>query len=97
VGSAFVAWGTVNRGEFQIVQGELCIVTSSKAVSRGFCSRCGSSLTYQHADRADEIDVTLASLDDPSPYAPEAHIWVRDKLPWVQIHDGLPQYQTVVR
>ena len=24
--------------------------------------------------------------------SPQAHIWVQDKLPWVQINDSLPQY-----
>jgi hypothetical protein len=86
----------VDIGNFNIMAGRLAITNSSKDVSRGFCGECGSSLTYQHALRAGEIDFTLVSLEDPSMFAPAAHIWVRDKLPWVRINDSLPQYPTVV-
>lgn len=96
VGSVFVAWGTVDAGAFEVLAGRLSIVNSSKGVSRGFCAECGSSLTYQNALRSGELDFTLVSLEDPSMYAPKAHIWVEDKLPWVKINDGLTQYPTVV-
>ena len=84
-GAPFVAWGTIDRDRFEIVAGELGIVCSSKDVQRGFCRLCGTTLTYAHA--------ALASLDDPSLVAPQAHIWIRDKLAWVRIDDRLPQYQ----
>jgi hypothetical protein len=96
VGSAYVAWGTTDADKFQLTRGELRLVSSSTGVSRGFCGHCGSSITYQNALRADEIDFTLATLQDPSMYAPQAHIWVQDKVPWVRIHDGLPEYPTVI-
>jgi len=41
------------------------------------------------------LDFTLLSLDDPSVLAPQMHIWVQDKLPWIKLSDGLPQFQTV--
>lgn len=95
-GAPFVAWGTFSLdGGFAIVRGALALQSSSPRVRRGFCSGCGTTLTYFHADRPGEIDVTLASLDEPGRLAPERHIWVADKLPWVTLADGLPQYQTV--
>ena len=96
VGAPFVAWGTVDADVFKVVAGHLSIVNSSKNVTRGFCEKCGSSLTYQEAMRSGEIDFTLVSLDDPSRCPPEMHIWVKDKLSWVQLDDALPQYQTVM-
>jgi hypothetical protein len=95
VGAPFVAWGTVDANAFDIVAGRLETVNSSKDVIRGFCVACGSSLTYQNASRPGEIDFTVVTLEDPSMYPPAAHIWVKDKLPWVKINDSLPQYQTV--
>jgi hypothetical protein len=68
---------------------------TSPEVERGFCDTCGTSLTYRHVKRRGEVDFTLVSLDDPTLLQPQAHIWVQDKLPWVEIADGLPQYQTV--
>lgn len=95
VGATPVPWGTVARDGFTLTRGTLTEHESSPGVHRGLCGRCGSSLTYRHEQRADEIDVTLSTLDDPSALAPEAHIWVRDKLPWVHLADALPRFETV--
>jgi hypothetical protein len=87
--------GTFARDRFVIARGRLAEYRSSPKVTRGFCASCGTSLTYCHDKRANEIDLTLATLDDPSVLVPEAHIWVQDKLPWVIIGDGRPQFDTV--
>lgn len=95
VGAPMVPWGTVAREKFVITRGQLAEYASSAGVTRGFCPGCGTSLTYRNDARATEIDVTLAALDQPNALAPQMHIWVRDKLPWVNITDGLPQFTTV--
>jgi hypothetical protein len=94
-GSAFVAWGTANKESFRVLSGEISLHRSSTLVERGFCSACGTTLTYRHERRANDIDFTLVSLDAPENVEPQMHIWVQDKLPWVQIDDGRPQFQTV--
>lgn len=94
-GAAFVAWGTVDTDNFKILSGEVSVVRTSVEVKRTFCTNCGSSLTYSHTLRARDVDFTLVSLDDPSAFAPQMHIWVQDKLPWMTLNDGLPQFQTV--
>jgi hypothetical protein len=38
-------------------------------------------------------DVTIASLDDPAPFAPRKAVWLEDKLPWVVIDESLPSFQ----
>jgi hypothetical protein len=91
-GSPAVAWGTFERSGFRLTHGTLAEFRSSRPVRRGFCAACGSCLTYRHEARPTEIDVTLATLDDAVQLAPRMHVWVADKLPWVRIEDGLPQY-----
>jgi hypothetical protein len=91
-GAPMVAWGTVERHQLRIERGVLTERRSSPAVLRGFCAACGTGLTYHHHGRPNDIDVTLATLDEPGRCAPEAHVWVAEKLPWVQIADGLPQF-----
>jgi hypothetical protein len=93
VGAAMVPWGTFAENGFRITQGQLAEYRSSPRVRRGFCAHCGTSLTYRHEKRPGEVDVVLAALDEPGRLAPRAHIWVRDKLPWVVIADGLPQFE----
>jgi hypothetical protein len=91
-GATPVAWGTFSMQDFSIVNGQLAEWRSSPKVTRGFCANCGTSLTYRHDKRPAEIDVTLLSLDDPTVLVPEVHIWVEDKLPWIVIGDGRPQF-----
>ena len=95
-GGAFVPWATFAKDAFVVTKGALLLHHSAPDVTRGLCATCGSSLTYEHANRHGEIDVTLTSFDDPGAFEPVAHIWVADKLPWVEINDGLPQYQRTV-
>ncbi len=91
-GSPAVAWGTFARGDFRVTRGSMAQLNSSPQVLRGFCARCGSCLSYSHEARGGEIDITLATLDEPALLAPQKHVWVADKLPWVRIDDGLPQF-----
>jgi hypothetical protein len=91
-GAPLVPWATFARAELHITRGVLAQYRSSAGVLRGFCAACGSSLTYLNEARAGDIDLALASLDDPGELAPTMHMWVEDKLPWVSIEDGLPRY-----
>ena len=90
-----MAWGTAAKSNFQVTDGELSIFKSSRGVQRGFCSRCGTTLTYWHFFRDGEMDFTLASLDHGDDLKLQCHVWVQDKLPWVELNDNLPQHQTV--
>ena len=92
-GAPAVPWGTFARSAFSLSRGRIAEYRSSPQVARGFCPECGTSLTYRHERRAAEIDVTLASLDDPGALVPQMHLWVSDKLPWMSIGDGLPQFE----
>jgi hypothetical protein len=92
-GAPLVAWVSFARGDFSITHGTLTEYRSSAQVSRGFCALCGTSLTYRHAARDGETDVTLGSFDDPRRLAPEMHVWVAEKLPWLSIDDGRVQHR----
>lgn len=96
VGAPMVPWATIRLDKFTIMSGHLTGYQSSAGVTRGHCADCGTSLTYSHESRAGEIDVTLASFDDAATLVPTAHIWVKDKLPWIKPGDGLPQHETTI-
>ena len=57
-------------------------------MTRTFCGRCGTTLTYRHDTHADEIDVTIATLDDPEAFAPADHSFVGEKIGWMSVNDG---------
>ena len=77
-----VAWLTFGVGGFQLLRGVPRSFRSSAGVVRTFCERCGTPLTYANEHRADEIDVTTASLDEPALYAPTREVWLEHRLPW---------------
>ena len=91
-GAPIVAWFTVKTGDFRIVAGEPARFRSSGAATRTFCGACGTALTFQSYDHADEIDVTTCSLDDPERVPPKSHTWRASGLSWVKSADGLPAY-----
>jgi hypothetical protein len=49
-------------------------------------------LFFEDAQDSETIDVTIASLDDPTPFRPQKAIWLEDKLPWVTIDESLPSF-----
>jgi hypothetical protein len=61
---------------------------------RSFATCCGTPLFFEDSNDSEMIDVTIASLDDPTPFAPQRVIWLEDKLPWVQLDESLPHFQT---
>ena len=94
VGAAEVAWFSVPRAAFRLTAGAPSRFASSEGVERSFCPTCGTSLTYRSRDFPDEIDVTIASLDDPDAAPPRDHTQVADKLRWTRLPEDLPAYPT---
>ena len=95
-GGAMVTWATFPKRSFVVVDGALESIRTSPGVTRGHCAKCGSTISYENAARPEEIDITVAGLVDSYDLKPTAHIWVEDKIPWLVIADGLPQYARTV-
>jgi hypothetical protein len=87
-----VPWASVAKKDLEFHGADPVRYSSSDGVIRTFCRRCGTSLTYEQTAE-DSIDMTLATLDEPGSLTPTCHIWVSDKPTWLNISDGLPQYQ----
>lgn len=79
---------------FQITQGTPTDYRSSAHVTRSFCGRCGSPLTYRHHAKPDWLDVMTCSLDEPDRVPPAFHVWTSHKPAWSVIGDGLPAFET---
>lgn len=91
-GGPSLAWAIFLEEAFEITRGELAVYASSPGVERGFCARCGTSLTYARANRPGLFDITTASLDDPGAFPPSKEIWVEERLSWVAANPALPQF-----
>lgn len=93
-GAPFVGWFSVPTASFRIVSGRAARFKSSEHATRTFCATCGTPLTFHSTRYPDEIDITTCSLDDAEAVPPEDHTFVRSRLSWVKITDGLPNYPT---
>jgi hypothetical protein len=91
-GAPFVSWGTVNRADVHLVSGELRKVPHANRI-RSFAACCGTQLFFETTRESATVDVTLASLDDPVPFAPRLTIWTEDRLPWVPLDETRPTYR----
>ena len=89
-----MAWFTVPPDSVRFVAGEPRRFKSSEHATRSFCPDCGTTLTYQSTRTPGELDITTCSLDEPEQVAPKDHTFVRSKLSWVTVADGLPAYPT---
>jgi hypothetical protein len=91
-GAPFLTWVEVHPERFTYTLGAPGSYESRPLVTREFCSRCGTQLTYRHAEEPDTLDVTACSLDVPDALVPEDHIWCERMLPWIKPEDGLPRF-----
>lgn len=92
-GAAPVAWLCVAVGDFQVISGQMKHYASSSHGTRKFCDTCGCLLLFQDQRFPEDIDITLATLDDARELLPSRHIWTQSKPSWIKIEDGLPQYE----
>lgn len=90
-GAPYVTWGAVPRDRMKVIKGELRRVSFAGRV-RSFASCCGTQLFFEESPTCPNVDVTIASLDDPSRFHPKRIIWTEDRLPWVVLDEKLPSF-----
>jgi hypothetical protein len=78
----------VTGHEVEWTRGDPKRFQSSNLVRRGFCSDCGTPLTYEYDGR---IELAIGAFDDPRVAAPVIQVNPADRLPFV---DGLPRLPT---
>ena len=99
LGAGFATWCKVAAEDFAVTRGEVALCETSPSVTRGFCGRCGTSLTYDAAmevegqDWSGEAWFSAASLDEPAIATPRAHVYVSERQPWIKFDDGLPTFE----
>jgi hypothetical protein len=91
-GAPFVTWGTVPRAGLKVVFGSVRKVPHANRI-RSFAACCGTQLFFEDSADAETVDVTIASLDDPTPFVPTFAIWTEDRLPWVVLDESRPAYR----
>ena len=91
-GSPAVAWLTIANSDLEYTRGTPAVYYSSGEYQREFCALCGSPLAFRRRHEPRTVDVTIATLEDPSAVVPEYHIWRASRLHWFELDDTLPRY-----
>ncbi len=91
-GAPVGAWMDFKVGDVRWLKGEVSEYASSEKIRRGFCSKCGTSISYRSLDYQDYFTLSITSLDEPNKISPNYHIFVNSQLTWFQIKDSWPKY-----
>ena len=90
-GAPVAAWFSNKLVDLQIT-GSPARYRSSDHGERLFCAACGTQLFFDDSRYPDELDISIASLDEPERVPPEFHLFASRRIPWVQFDDALPSY-----
>ncbi|MPT46919.1 MAG: GFA family protein [Sphingobium sp.] len=92
-GAPVVGWMLFEQDQVEI-SGSPVSYKSSDHGERQFCGQCGSSLFYlSETVFPGQVDITIASLDDPAAFPPEARIQLADAPEWARHMDELPGFE----
>ncbi len=87
-----VAWAMFQESQVSFDKVRPHDFASSPEAKRGFCSVCGTQISFTASFLPDLIDIAIGSLDRPESIKPTLHYWYSKHLSWVEFADGLPRY-----
>src|SRR5256885_8037117 len=91
-GAAFVTWASFAKPDFRFIHGQPRVLVWENRL-RSFCPSCGSCLTFMSGGDSAEIDVTVATFDEPDCVIPVDHVWVSDQISWAGSIGSLPKHE----
>jgi hypothetical protein len=65
-----------------VIEGTILKFNSSPGVSRGFCARCGSTLTCSNEKLPTETHFYVGTFERAAELAPKGQFFVDERLPW---------------
>lgn len=91
-GAAFASYGSVPRGDLQILAGadDIRAYSSSAGVQRQFCAHCGSSLFWSTSQGkfSDWISIALGTLDSAFQPTRQKHVHVGSRASWLLFQES---------
>lgn len=80
--SVFVAF---RRDAYTVTNGEITKFNSSPGRWRGFCARCGSTLTCEGESSSPETHFHIGAFEEAARFKPTRHIFPEERLPWLHL------------
>ena len=84
----FVTWVIMPKNNFNFTSDEPAVLESSNKGKRHFCRNCGTPLVFESSERAEQMDITTCSLDDPEAWPPTEDAYTETRLDWLA-HTGI--------
>ncbi|MFT5134619.1 MAG: hypothetical protein ACI9SC_003100 [Gammaproteobacteria bacterium] len=93
-GSAFAAYGTIEKTAFKWSKGEdrLSIYQPTSSTTRFNCSQCGSLVASEHSLEPESVFISLGTLNGRQELKIKYHQFTGSKAPWHRIEDDIPQF-----
>ena len=91
-GAPVLAWASFPVEAFAYMKGRATSYDSSSWGHREFCNLCGTQICYRKTADATTVDVNLGSMDNPSEFPPEYHLYEKDRISWFDTSDELPRH-----
>ncbi len=73
-------------------QGEPTYYRSSDTTERGFCARCGSTVSARYFQEPDILVMAVGTLHNPDLVEPTLHAWTSSRAKWLHLNDGLREF-----
>lgn len=95
-GAPVIAWVNTPRSSFRVTAGAPRFMSSSAEFERAFCAACGTLMFTRSLDPArwELVSVHHGTIDRAAEIQPAVHICWSDRLPWFDVRDALPRYDT---
>ena len=85
-GAPVSAFADCKHGVVEFTKGRPTPYESSPGVRRGFCARCGSTLTYEFDSFPGEIHIHIGAMDRPEDFPPHGRpTFPEERVPWFRI------------
>jgi len=85
-GAPVSAYAGFETSKVSFTRGEPATYASSPGVRRGFCARCGSTLTFEGERWPGEVHLHVGAFDDPASLPPSGkHAFAEERLPWLHL------------
>src|SRR5271167_71459 len=72
----------LRHDDYEVTKGRITKFNSSPGRLRGFCARCGSTLTCE-GERSPEVHFHTGTFDDAARFEPTRHIFPEERVPWL--------------
>jgi len=95
-GAPVIAWAGFYKNQVSWSGKKITEFISSKGVTRGFCNKCGSTLSFcGEKFGMDKIFISTVSFNNPNVFPPTEQIFTCDSLNWMHLDDKIPKVDKI--